>query len=275
MGASFIARGALRQDDEVSTSPPCEIALIKLDSASSPALQGFLRHLGGRPNRDDGRAKIVLSAALKTALPEGLSEALPASTFFVAGTDWRAGTFPGPAATAAVLGPATPRGEGGGDRRIVAFAFPGVSSAKLGLLTGSSARRPDAFRVLTREGAGALAVSERRTRPLSTRQENRKLRALAYRAVENRRWIAYSSAWGRAATFDPRGRRFDQVLPSVEAAIWTSVHFAKRQSPFTHRGWLLGPLCLAAALGVLGALLVRSARRPRKRFAHRLRNNPP
>ena len=115
-----------------------------------------------------------------------------------------------------------------------------------GLGLGFEMHTSSTARVLTQNGATFLLASAG-TRPAWPAWVlEREARLLAFRALENRRWLAVSaSSW--AAVFAPNGEATFRLLAGVEGAGTETIEALTERSVYNRWGWWFEPTALLAA----------------------------
>lgn len=119
-----------------------------------------------------------------------------------------------------------------------------------GLGLGFEFHTPSTARVLTQNGAEFLLGSAGMRASWPSWVLEREARLLAFRAIENRRWLAVSaSAWG--AVYAPDGSATFRILGGVEGAGTETLAAIETLSPYARWGWWLEPAALLATLWLI------------------------
>lgn len=114
-------------------------------------------------------------------------------------------------------------------------------------------------RQAVRDGAEFLLVPSMDSMDWSQREHLQHAIFVPHRAAENGRWIVVSSTSGKTQIVDPHGNVTPEVIPLMrEGVLIGDIGRETHRTFYNRAGWILGPLCVLTAAGILVSLLVRS-----------------
>lgn len=123
----------------------------------------------------------------------------------------------------------------------------------------------DGTRRMVRDGAELLVVTNLDPAEWGKWQHAQHSAMSAVRAVESGLWLVRAASSGTSQIIDPSGR-VRARLPALESGVlYGTARLARGGTFYTAVGWLVGPLCMAAAGGLTLALLLVPALGYRRR----------
>ncbi|GAA5482302.1 apolipoprotein N-acyltransferase [Haloferula sargassicola] len=100
-------------------------------------------------------------------------------------------------------------------------------------------------------GAEFLLIPSMDAEHWTARQHLQHAELFRHRAAENGRWLVVAASSGLTQAVDPRGRRTASLPLFKPGTLVTRISPISTLTPYQRGGWLIGPICTVAAMGMM------------------------
>lgn len=109
----------------------------------------------------------------------------------------------------------------------------------------------EVIREYAANGAEVFLVPSMDPEPWTAKQHEQHGMLFRHRAAETHRWFAVASSSGVTQIIDPAGLVVDRLPLMDEGVLVGTVSLSQRETIYVRWGWLLGPICVWLAAGLL------------------------